>query len=89
MALEMFCLWFVVGVVVGWLAAALWRGGLGVLGDLLVGVVGALAAGVLLFTTDLERHAGGPEGSLPVSFAGALLALALSRLLRTMARAGR
>ena len=52
-------------------------------------LLGALAAGVLFFTMELERYAGGPEGSLPVSFAGALLALAIARLLRTMARAGR
>lgn len=89
MAFEMFCLWFVVGVVVGWLAAALWRGGLGLLGDLIVGTVGAIAAGVLFHTMDLERYAGGSEGSLPVSFGGALVALAIARLVRTMARAGR
>jgi len=81
----MFCLWFVVGVVVGWLAAAMWRRGLGVVGDLVVGVVGAVAAGVLLHTLDLERHAGGAAGSLIISFGGAMLALAAARLVRTMA----
>jgi uncharacterized membrane protein YeaQ/YmgE (transglycosylase-associated protein family) len=73
--------WVVIGVVAGALAARVVEGGgLGCLGDLVVGVAGAVVGGVIL-------HAVAPDlryeflGSIVVAFIGAVLLLALLRLL--------
>lgn len=46
-----FISWIVVGVVVGWLAAMVMKGGgYGVIADIVLGVIGAIVAGVLAST---------------------------------------
>jgi uncharacterized membrane protein YeaQ/YmgE (transglycosylase-associated protein family) len=71
-------IWFVIiGGLAGWLAAFLVRGrGLGVLGDIGIGVVGAVIGGLLL---------GGTRGSLGtfvVAFIGALILLVIVKVIR-------
>jgi len=76
-------LWFlVVGVVAGWLAGKLVKGGgFGVVGDLAVGVVGALIGG-FLFSTFGVSAGGGLVGSIIVATIGAVVLLYVVRLIK-------
>jgi uncharacterized membrane protein YeaQ/YmgE (transglycosylase-associated protein family) len=75
--------WIVVGLIAGWLAGMVMKGGgYGLIGDIIVGVVGGLLGGWIA-TTFL--HIGGMSGidlrSILVAFAGAVLLLFVLRLL--------
>ena len=74
--------WIIVGIVAGLLARMVIRGtgpG-GILGDLVIGVVGAFLGG-WLFTTFLGHSYGGWVGSTGVAFVGALVLLVVIRAL--------
>lgn len=76
-------LWFlIVGLVAGWLAGLLVKGGgFGLLGDLVVGVIGALLGGFL--STRLGFAAGsGLFGSIIVATIGAVILLLILRLVK-------
>lgn len=78
-------IWFVAFVAIGafaaWLARAFMRGsGFGLLGDGIVGVIGA-CIGAYLFRAAGAEIGGGPAGSLIVAFAGAILLLFVIRLI--------
>jgi uncharacterized membrane protein YeaQ/YmgE (transglycosylase-associated protein family) len=81
-------LWFVViGAVAGWLAGQFMRGhGFGLLGDIIVGVIGAFLGGYL-WPSGLALG-GGLLGRLIVAFIGAVLLLFVIRLFSGR-RAGR
>jgi uncharacterized membrane protein YeaQ/YmgE (transglycosylase-associated protein family) len=73
--------WIVIGLVAGALASRVVEGrGLGCLGDLIVGVAGALIGGALLryFAPDAQYRF---LGSIVVAFIGAVLLLSVLRLL--------
>jgi uncharacterized membrane protein YeaQ/YmgE (transglycosylase-associated protein family) len=77
--------WIVVGLIAGWLAGELMRGsGYGLVGNIIVGIVGALLGGFL--ATALFNVADPLTGinlpSLIVAFIGSVVLLALLRLLR-------
>lgn len=76
-------LWFLlIGLAAGWLAGQVMRGGgFGLVGDLIVGVIGALLGGFLFRQLGLSS-AGGLLGQLIVAFVGALVLLFLLRLIR-------
>ena len=76
-------LWFlVVGVVAGWLAGVLVKGGgFGVIGDLVVGVIGAFLGG-WLFTAFGASAGGGLLGSIVVATIGAVVLLLIVRLIK-------
>ena len=76
-------LWFlVVGLVAGWLAGVLVKGGgFGVIGDLVVGVIGAFLGG-WLFSTLGASAGGGLLGSIIVATIGAVVLLFIVRLLK-------
>lgn len=76
-------LWFlVVGLVAGWLAGILVKGGgFGLVGDLIVGVVGAFLGG-FLFNTFGVSMGGGFVGSLVVATVGAVVLLFIVRLVK-------
>jgi uncharacterized membrane protein YeaQ/YmgE (transglycosylase-associated protein family) len=82
MSLETFLLWAVIGLIAGWLASVVVGGGYGLVGDIIIGVVGAFIGG-WLFT---QLHIRGPFGGLPgrifVAFVGAVVLLLVLRLLR-------
>jgi uncharacterized membrane protein YeaQ/YmgE (transglycosylase-associated protein family) len=76
--------WIVVGLVAGWLAGMVMKGGgYGLVGDIVVGVVGGLLGGWIA-TTFLHIGAG-MSGinleSILVAFAGAVILLVLLRVL--------
>ena len=76
--------WVVVGLIAGWLAGMVMRGGgYGVIGDIIVGVVGGLLGGWI--ATSLLHIGAGMNGinleSILVAFAGAMVLLIALRLL--------
>ena len=76
-------LWFlVVGLVAGWLAGILVKGGgFGVVGDIVVGVIGALLGG-WLFSLFGASAGGGLVGSIVVATVGAVVLLFIVRLIK-------
>ncbi|HSP14592.1 MAG TPA: GlsB/YeaQ/YmgE family stress response membrane protein [Thermoanaerobaculia bacterium] len=75
-------IWFLlIGLIAGWLAGQVMRGGgYGVIGDMIVGVIGALIGGWLFGLLGIS--AGGLIGSLITAFVGAVLLILLLRLIR-------
>jgi len=75
-------LWFIlIGLAAGWLAGRLMRGSsYGAVGDIAVGVVGALIGGFLFRTLGVSIG-GGLLGSLIVATIGAVVLLYLLRLI--------
>ena len=76
-------LWFIlIGLAAGWLAGQVMKGGgFGVLGDIVVGVIGALLGG-FLFRTFGVSAGGGLLGSLIVATIGAIVLLFVLRLVK-------
>ena len=75
--------WFLlIGLAAGWLAGKLMRGGgFGIVGDIVVGVIGALLGGFLFGTLGVSTG-GGLLGSLIVATVGAVVFLFLLRLIK-------
>lgn len=72
----------IVGVVAGWLAGLLVKGGgFGLLGDLVVGVIGAFVGGYLFSSLGVSSG-GGLIGSIVVAIIGAIVLLVLIRLIK-------
>jgi uncharacterized membrane protein YeaQ/YmgE (transglycosylase-associated protein family) len=76
-------IWFIlIGLLAGWLAGQVMKGGgYGLLGDLIVGVLGALLGGWLFGVLGLFPG-GGLIGSLIVAFIGACILIWLVRLIK-------
>jgi uncharacterized membrane protein YeaQ/YmgE (transglycosylase-associated protein family) len=72
--------WIIVGLVAGWLTGLVMKGGgYGIIGDLIVGLVGALIGG---FVVGLLFHGSvGLIGSIVVAFIGAVILVAVLRAL--------
>jgi uncharacterized membrane protein YeaQ/YmgE (transglycosylase-associated protein family) len=75
-------IWFLlIGLIAGWLAGQLMRGGgFGLIGDMIVGVIGAFLGGWLFGLLGIA--AGGLIGSLITAFVGAVVLIFLLRLIR-------
>ena len=72
--------WIIVGLIAGWAAGKVSRGhGFGLIGDLVVGLIGALIGGLIAGV--FIQGSVGFFGSIVVAFLGAILLLALIRLL--------
>ncbi len=82
MPLETLIIWALVGAVAGWLAGVLVRGGgFGLLGDIVIGIVGAFIGGWLL--PKLGIHLGvGIVATIASATIGAVVLLLLLRLIR-------
>jgi len=76
-------IWFLlVGLIAGWLAGRVMRGGgFGVIGDIIVGIIGALLGGWLFGKLGISIG-GGLIGAIITAFVGAVIFVALLRLLR-------
>jgi uncharacterized membrane protein YeaQ/YmgE (transglycosylase-associated protein family) len=76
--------WILVGLVAGWLAGVVMKGGgYGVLGDIIIGIIGALVGGFLasaLFKTG-DALTGFNITTLVVAFLGSVVLIALVRAL--------
>lgn len=77
--------WLVVGIVAGWLAGVVMKGkGFGLIGNMIIGVVGALVGGWLagaLFNIS-NAVSGFNLGTIIVAFLGAVVVLYIARLIR-------
>jgi len=74
-------LFIVIGLIAGWLAGVLVRGGgFGVLGDIVVGVLGAVIGGY--FFGHIALGGSGMLGEILVATAGAVILIFVLRLLR-------
>jgi len=87
MTIETFLLWIAVGLIAGWLASAVVGGGYGVIGDIVVGVVGAFLGSYLFRALGVASPIGGLAGTIFIAFIGAIVLLLLLRLI-SRARAG-
>jgi uncharacterized membrane protein YeaQ/YmgE (transglycosylase-associated protein family) len=82
MTLETIVIWIIVGLVAGVLASAVVGSGLGLLGDIIVGIIGAFVGGWLFRAIGISLPIGGVIGTIVVAFVGAVLLLLLIRLFR-------
>jgi uncharacterized membrane protein YeaQ/YmgE (transglycosylase-associated protein family) len=80
--------WFIlIGLCAGWLAAQLTKGsGLGLVGDVVVGVIGALLGGFLFRQMGVSTS-GSLLGQLVVATVGAIVLLVLLRLVKSNPKA--
>jgi uncharacterized membrane protein YeaQ/YmgE (transglycosylase-associated protein family) len=78
-------LWFIlIGIAAGWLAGQIMKGGgYGLVGDLIVGIIGALLGGWLFGLAGVA--AGGLIGQLVVATIGAIILIFLLRLIKKSA----
>jgi uncharacterized membrane protein YeaQ/YmgE (transglycosylase-associated protein family) len=81
MTLETFLLWLVVGAISGWLASAVVGGGFGLIGDIIVGVVGAFIGGWVFRAAGWDSPFGGLAGTIFIAFIGACILLLILRIL--------
>ena len=78
-----FLAWIVVGLIAGWLAGQVMRGGgYGVLVDIILGLVGGVVGGWVFGLLGIWPG-GGMIGSIVVAFVGAVILVGISRLLKT------
>ena len=72
--------WLIVGAIAGWLAGQLMSGrGFGLLGDIIVGIVGALLGG-FLFSRFMEGQTVNLLGSIAVALVGSILVIIIVRV---------
>jgi uncharacterized membrane protein YeaQ/YmgE (transglycosylase-associated protein family) len=74
-------MWLIVGLVAGWLAGQFMKGGgYGLVGDIVVGIIGAFLGG-LGFGILMPGSSVGFIGSIVVAFIGAIVLIAILRAL--------
>lgn len=77
-----FVAWIVVGLVAGWLAGQLMKGGgYGVVVDIILGLLGGVVGGWLFGLLGLSSS-GGMIGSIVVAFIGAVILVGITRVLK-------
>ncbi len=76
--------WIIIGLIAGWLAGMVMKGGgYGILGDIILGIIGAIVGGFLagaLFGVE-DPISGFDISTLIVAFLGAVLVVAIVRAL--------
>jgi len=83
MTLETFLLWVAIGAIAGFLASVVVGGGFGLVGDIILGVVGAFVGGWLFRVLGWHAPFAGLAGTVAVAFVGAAVLLLLLRLARS------
>ncbi len=81
MSLYALLVWIVIGLIAGWLASAVVGGGYGLVGDIIIGVVGAFLGGLVFRGLGIHTHLSGLPSTILVAFVGAVLLLLLLRLI--------
>ena len=82
MTIETLLIWIAIGLIAGWLASAVVGGGMGVVGDIVVGVVGAFLGGFIFRGLHIGTPFHGIASTIFVAFIGAIVLLLLLRLIR-------
>ena len=79
--LESLIIWALIGLIAGWLAGEITKGsGFGVVGNIVIGIIGAILGGLLLGALGIDP--GGFVGEVVQALIGALVLLALLSLVR-------
>jgi uncharacterized membrane protein YeaQ/YmgE (transglycosylase-associated protein family) len=74
--------WIIVGLIAGWLAGQVMKGGgYGVVVDIVLGILGGIVGGWLFGALGIWPT-GGVIGSIIVAFVGAVILIAISRMLK-------
>ena len=82
MSAELILIWLIVGAVAGWLAGMIVRGGgFGLLGDIVIGIIGAFVGGWLLMQLGVSIGSG-LISVIATATIGAVALLALLRVAR-------
>jgi uncharacterized membrane protein YeaQ/YmgE (transglycosylase-associated protein family) len=77
-----FIAWIVVGMIAGWLAGVVMKGGgYGILVDIILGILGGFVGGWLFGLMGIWPG-GGMIGSIIVAFVGAVILVAITRLIK-------
>jgi uncharacterized membrane protein YeaQ/YmgE (transglycosylase-associated protein family) len=77
-----FLAWIIVGLIAGWLAGQVMKGGgYGVLVDIILGLLGGVLGGWLFGRLGIGAG-GGMVGSIIVAFIGALILVGITRLIK-------
>lgn len=74
--------WLIVGLIAGVLASFVMGGGYGIIGDIIIGIVGAFIGGWLFSRLGVGTPFAGLAGTIFVAFIGAVVLLFILRLLR-------
>ena len=75
--------WIIVGLIAGVLASLVMGGtGYGIIGDIIIGIIGAFVGGWLFGVLGVTSPLGGLPGTILVAFVGAVVLLFLLRLIR-------
>jgi uncharacterized membrane protein YeaQ/YmgE (transglycosylase-associated protein family) len=82
MTIETFLLWIAIGLIAGWLASAVVGGGFGIVGDIVIGIVGAFVGGLIFRRLGIHTPFRGLASTIFVAFVGAVVLLVILRLLR-------
>ena len=85
-----FIIWIIVGAVIGWVASLIMKTNKrqGIIADIVVGIVGAFVGGLILspmFHISTINESNFSLGALLVSLGGAIILLALFKILRSIA----
>jgi len=79
-----FLTWIVVGLIAGWLAGQVMKGGgYGMIADIILGMLGGFVGGRVFGLLGL--HAGGIIGQIVVAFVGAVILVWITRLIKKKA----
>jgi len=74
--------WLIVGLIAGVLASLVMGGGFGLIGDIVIGIVGAFIGGWIFRQLGVSSPLSGLAGTIFVAFVGAVVLLFLLRLIR-------
>ena len=89
MSIETILIWMAIGLVAGWLASLVVGGGYGVVGDIVLGIVGAFLGGLIFRVLHLGTPFRGLASTIFVAFVGSVVLLLLMRFVRRSSARGR
>ena len=76
--------WLIVGLVAGVLASLVMGGtGYGIIGDIIIGIIGAFVGGWIFSKLGVSTPFGGLPGTIFIAFVGAVVLLFVLRLIRS------
>ncbi len=80
MTTETLLIWLIVGLIAGWLAGVVVRGGgFGLVGDIIIGILGAVIGSLLFSFLGLHIPVAGILGTIIVAFIGAVILTVILR----------
>lgn len=81
MTIEALLIWIFVGLVAGWLASVVVGSGRGVIGDIIIGIIGAFLGSRLFHYFGMRVPLKGLPGTILVAFVGAVVLLLILRII--------